>query len=570
MAGSAEGVIVRVSMNEGMSDLVQRLINPDSVIELVLRNCVFKEQKELLTQIGRCVRLRRLRCSSCQLAPSQLFQVANEWLPKLDELELSLFDTFIEAVDSEICNVRRIASRRATSRSSLRRLYVEVGGNGNFKLLRELLGFCPNLNELRVHVVRGGTFSDAVFQCARLHDELVRLEHFTFTSELPVPFPCEPDFSSVFSVAAAVCANVRHVKWDDSWSCIGLRQIANPDRVRTVPPQLVVVAIMNNETEALFRAAGRRHLWTHVHELCLMLLPPMHTDPFYQAAGGAFRNCLFAFFSVALEQVVELNLSAFHVRPELDLMELLHKRTLSRLQGFSAPPCAFRSQSAVRRLVAICPNLRDLDVRIQRVQGHYGCASCQLLLFRNEGSAQPPSNPGVLSPRCNGIARLTLCDVPFSVLLWFLECYGAAVTLRLAHWCFFESQQYGRLCGLLGGNGAIRCLVIQHTHLPIGDEHLQASLSLMTSLRHLCLLTSMPVCDSDAMLYVHQIVARASQLECVHIHYKHVTYGSEERVTWLQRRQPEVPLRGGPCFACCSSATFIGLVKPVNRDCEML
>ncbi|KAL1470393.1 hypothetical protein MTO96_024329 [Rhipicephalus appendiculatus] len=503
MAVCAEEVTARIRMNEGVSDFVRRLMNPVDVVELVLRNCVVKEPAELITLIaliGRCVRLRRLYCASCALPPSELLQ---------------------RAPDCEILNVNRIASR--LSRSSLRRLYVEVGGDHNFKLLRELLRFYASLTELHVHVVRGGTFANAVSECLSLHDSLVQLESFTFTSELPLPFPYEPDFTSAFSVIVAVCANLRHKMSDASWSCLELRQIANQDQVWNLTQQLVVVAVMNDETEELFRAASRRHLWTH--------------------------------------HVVELNLSTFHVGPDLDLMELLQEGTLNRLQAFSAPPCAFRSQSDVRRLEASCPNLLDLDVRVQRSQGHFRCASCELLI-RDEGTVQPPSNPGTPYFRHNGIARLTLCDVSSDALLWFLECYGGALTLRLVNWSYFESPHYGRLCEHLGGNAAIRCLVIQHHHLPIGDEGLQASLSRMTSLRHLCLLTLMPVSNIDALSILHQIIARAGQLTCVHIHY--IADGSEQRMTWLRRGDDGVVSRGAPCFACCSTATFIGMVKPVQ------
>ncbi|KAH8037061.1 hypothetical protein HPB51_008485 [Rhipicephalus microplus] len=570
MAESGEGVTAFLGMNEDVSDLVRRLVSPAAVTELVLRNHVVPQPEKLLELIGRCVRLRRLHCASCALPPSELFEVTVERLPHLEELELSLVGTFAANTDGEIWNLHRIASRRAAivlSRSCLRRLYVEVGGDHNFELLRELLGFYPRLTELHVHVVRGGTFSKALSVCLHLHNSLLKLESFTFTSELPLPFPYEPDLSSPFSVIAAVCANLRH-KWSDaSWSSLGLLEIANSDRISALPPQMIIVAVLNDETERLFSAASRPRLWTHVRQLCLLLLTPNAEELFYPAAGGAFRECLRNFFSVALEHVVELNLSSLHVRPNLDLMDLLQERMLNTLKAFSVPPCAFRSQSAVRRLEASCPNLVDLDVRIQRLQRHSLCASCELLLSP-EWNERPRSKPKEGYYRYNAIDRLTLCDVSSDALLWFLECYGAAVRLRLVNWCYFDKLHYGRLCEHLGENGSIRCLVIQHPHLPIQDELLQVSLSLMASLRHLCLLTWMPVGNIEALLYLDQILDRARQLECVHIHYKHHTEATEQRVTWLRRGQDGVLSRGGPCIACCSTATFIGMVKPVNRDCE--
>ncbi|KAL1474160.1 hypothetical protein MTO96_038188 [Rhipicephalus appendiculatus] len=128
-----------------------------------------------------------------------------EQLQHLENLELSLVE------DSEAAarrgNMRLIAFQRqgAAVTHTLRRVYVDVGGDHDFELLRELLKFCLN-----VHLVRG-TFSNALLECRRFHDELVQPEVFTFTSELPasVPFPYKPDLSSTFTDGATICANVR-------------------------------------------------------------------------------------------------------------------------------------------------------------------------------------------------------------------------------------------------------------------------------------------------------------------------------------------------------------------------
>ncbi|KAL1470398.1 hypothetical protein MTO96_024333 [Rhipicephalus appendiculatus] len=91
----------------------------------------------------------------------------------------------------------------------------------------------------------------------------------------------------------------------------------------------------------------------------------------------------------------------------------------------------------------------------------------------------------------------------------------------------------------------------------------------MTNLRHLCLLTSARVTDLGASRFVRDITAKMSQLKCVHLHYN--VCDTERRVTWLRGQQDGCSLyRDRPCIACCSTATFIGLVKPVNRDCGFL
>ncbi|KAL1433208.1 hypothetical protein MTO96_012793 [Rhipicephalus appendiculatus] len=270
----------------------------------------------------------------------------------------------------------------------------------------------------------------------------------TFTSDQPasVPFPYESNPPSRFSSRAAICANVRHKLSDGAWSCVRLRDLADPsgrvrvlpldpgvvaecgpdditecfrfagttDQVRTLQLQLVVVAVDSNLMRESFRLASSQNVLANVHQLCLLLLPSEPSIVFYPTAGSAHRDVL-QFLSVVLEHIVELNLSSFHFGPDLDLMELLQENTLNSLQALSAPPCGFSSQYyALSRLPTSCPNLRDLDVRIGRRGGHFQCAAP--LLY--------PS----------GIASLTLCHVPVHVMLWFVERYGVMGTLRLGEW----------------------------------------------------------------------------------------------------------------------------------------
>ncbi|KAL1434454.1 hypothetical protein MTO96_011551 [Rhipicephalus appendiculatus] len=433
-------------------------------------------------------------------------------LQYLQHLELSLVEDSDVVVDSEIDSMRSIAPQMqdVIRYHSLRRLYVEVGGDRSFELLWELLVFCPNLIELHVHFVRG-SFANALAQCRRLHEQLDRLETFTFTSELPasVQFPYEPDQSLTFTNGAAVCANVRHDRSHDWWSCVKLRQLVRiRDRSIILPSQLVAFACGDSMPGGVLVGG----------------------EPATQL-GSRPRTLSPAFTRGALHGVV---------------------------------PEGARRQSSVRTLPIACPNLKDLDVRVV-TRNYLRCSSCHYLLKRTV-SVQEPSNAAVSSP--TSITRLTLCDVPCQVLLFYVQYYGAATTLRLAEWCFVDSPQYSHLFGLLGNCAALRCLVLQHQDLPINDQHLQASLSRLTSLQHLCLLTSMLVSDADASQCVLDSVARSFQLKCLHIHYRRDTDSLEQRVTWLTRGQGEDLSRDGPCFACCSTATFIGLVKPVNRDCE--
>ncbi|KAL1483122.1 hypothetical protein MTO96_002191 [Rhipicephalus appendiculatus] len=570
MALKAHDVTVSLGMNEHASILDLRLdaLNPYAVRELVLTNCVLCEPAELCAQISRCVRLRRLSCVGCALQPSQLLMLMLE-LQYLQHLELSLVEDSDVVVDSEIDSMRSIAPHMwgVIRYHSLRRLYVEVGGDRSFDLLWELLVFCPNLIELHVHFVRG-SFANALEQCSRLHEQLDRLETFTFTSELSasVQFPYGPDQSLTFTNCAAVCANVRRDRPHDWWSCVALSQLElGCDRVVILPSQLVTFAAGELMTGTPSQEPRQLHSWQRVRELCILLLPERPNILVYPKAGAVYRRYLEALF-FSLVNVVELNVNSFHFRLDVNLEGLLRDTRLGhRLLALSVPPCWFPKQSSMRTLALACPNLRDLDVRVVTRGGLLHCASCNVL--HSALSFQEPSDGATLLP--TSVARLTLSDVSYQVLLWYFEYYGAAATLRLAEWRFVCCEQYDRLFGLLGKCAAVRCLVLQHQHLPIDSKIFQASLSRMTNLQHLCLLTSIQFSDAEASECVRDSVARSLQLKFLHIHYRRDTDDSEQRVTWLDRLEGEVQLlQGGPCVSCCSTATFIGLVKPVNRDCE--
>ncbi|XP_037526536.1 uncharacterized protein LOC119403876 [Rhipicephalus sanguineus] len=564
MVRNARQATVHLGMNERVSDLVNRLRYPEAVGELVLSNCIATEPAELCKQLGRCAALRFLRCVSSVLRPSQLLQLTLEKLPRLERLELSLVVDAV--VDSEIGNVRKMASQSEglTPSHDLRQMYVEVGGDRNFELLRELLMFYPKLTQLHVHFVRG-CLSEAVLRCYRVVEKLPGLEKYTFTSELAasLPTPDVPMFSRALRISAAMCDNFCHERSSASNNIFEMNKLVRSDRARIFPSQLVVLAVYNELTVGYFRLVSSRNVWANVRELCFLLLPPDACIEFYPTVGTVFRKDLNKLFYVLRQCIAELNLSSFHFRLDFDLASLLGDR-LPNLNAFSVPPCAFPSQSAVRRLEAICPRLRDLDVRLEKRRGHFRCRSCELL------RDQPPSRPAASSSSRNcGIARLTLCGVPSNVLQWFVDCYRAAVKLRLAEWCLVENLQCRDLFRLLGDNSAIHCLVLKHQHLPISDEHLQASLSRLTSLQHLCLLTSMQVSDVDATKFAHEIAAHARGLKSVHMHYTRDDAESEKRVTWLRRRRKLELLLDRPCFGCCSTATFIGLMKPVNRNCDL-
>ncbi|XP_037270242.2 uncharacterized protein LOC119161833 [Rhipicephalus microplus] len=570
MARNASKATVRLTLNQSVSDLVNQLRFPEAVIELVLNNCIANEPAQLCKQISRCPLLRILRCCANVLQPSQLLQLTLEQLPRLERLELSLVND--AAFDSEIRHVRGYTSQSSDiiSCHGLREMYVEVGGHRNFEVLQELLKFYPELTDLHVHYVWGDLWN-AVSRCQCIVEKHHnQLKTFTLTSELTASPPTldGPIYSRADGIYAAICDNFRYQTSSSCTTTFKLDELMSTDRTTILPSQLSVLATYSGRMVESFRFAITRNVWEHVRQLSILLLPRDPCVEFHAMVRHEFREDIARFFHVVLQYVAELNLNSLHFALDFDFIGLLGDR-LHSLHALSVPPCAFPNQSAVRHLAASCHRLRDLDVRLEKRRGHFRCHSCELL--QKQGNAQPPSYPATLSSSSSSqksaITGLTLCGVPSNVLLWFVDCYRDAVKLRLAEWFFVKSLQFNHLCRLLGKNG-IRCLVLKHQHLPITYEYLQASLASMTSLQHLCLLTSMQVSDIDATKCCLEIAVRATKLQYVHMHYKHDADGSEQRLTWLRRRRKFELLRDRPCLGCCSTATFIGLVKPLNRDCD--
>ncbi|KAL1467199.1 hypothetical protein MTO96_042334, partial [Rhipicephalus appendiculatus] len=93
--------------------------------------------------------------------------------------------------------------------------------------------------------------------------------------------------------------------------------------------------------------------------------------------------------------------------------------------------------------------------------------------------------------------------------------------------------------------------------LPVSEKDIVASIS-----------------DKVVVACVHALSSSLPHLSFLHIHYRSVGAGCRSwRMTWM-RRAADIPENGdalfenGPCFQCCSTATIIGLGKPLNRDFE--
>ncbi|XP_070380111.1 uncharacterized protein [Dermacentor albipictus] len=511
--------------SSALAELIRTMRCGEAIRELDLTNCILLEPEVLPPHIGRCRRLQSLRCVACPLRPSDLLGLMLERLPHLAEVEFSLVaDTDVE---SEIRQLQQRASEMPDARAlNLRRMYAEVSGHRNFKLLSALLRFCPKIDELRVHFVRG-TFLNALLECNVIFQQCASLQTFAFSSEVPPSFQQLPPEPLEFTSYAAVCANVTYRRSSNMWNCVLLRDLV--DRCGDpllLPQQLVLVAVLHAEgpTVEWIRLASLEHFWTNVCKLCLLLFPAQPSDGVYATAGAAYSDSLRDLISTKLRQVVELNISAFHFGPDLDLTALLQDGSLEHLQSLSATPCGLRRPSALRRLALNCPDFKELDVRFDRRGSFVRCAICEA-----------------------GSVRLS-------------DCPSHSLT------------DYPSLGQLLARNSSLSCLVLRHDALPFGEACLLENISRIASLQYLCLLSAVTSLDNVAEVSVLAFSDRLKpRIKCVHVHYRSSTDGIEKRITWVKQAGAPtggVLVRDGPCFIYCSTATFIGLAKPLNRDFE--
>ncbi|XP_070380158.1 uncharacterized protein [Dermacentor albipictus] len=169
----------------------------------------------------------------------------------------------------------------------------------------------------------------------------------------------------------------------------------------------------------------------------------------------------------------------------------------------------------------------------------------------------------------NAFVRLTLNDVHGRIALWFIQTCPA-VSVRLSDCPNPSIPDYPSLGYLLARNSSLICLVLRHDALPFGEACLRENISRIAGLQYLCLLSAAPLLDNDAEVSLLAFSYRLKpRIKGVHVHYRNSTDGTEKRITWIRRGGTPtggVLVRDGPCFLHCSTATFIGLAKPLNRD----
>ncbi|KAH6943104.1 hypothetical protein HPB50_016008 [Hyalomma asiaticum] len=570
-----KGAVLRLRPNLGFDSLSEQLRlvqDPSGVKELHLTNCVVPNEVQVACIIERFPELRTLRCLSCALKPSQLFILILHRLHHLVEVEFSVvLETGAER-ELRILESLQLPPENASPAPKVRCMYVEVGYDHNFPLVSMIVRSCPKLVDLHVHFVQGN-FWKTLLECRDILAERAHVEAFRFTSEQRTSCQHEWMAPLQFTNCAAICANVSRRKSTTPWSCLQLHELADGSRDHwTMPSQLVavIVAFDDGVTAQYIEAARTRHNWERVHELCLVLLPQeASSDTFYPIAGVACFDSIRLFLSEALENIVELNISAFHFGPGMQLSAVLQGGSLKRLKSLSASPCNFSSTSSMQCLAEGRPRFKELDVRIETTGRLQRCGVCEHFVVCPGEAGQPGSSPSAVFR--DRLAILTLANLQVSGCLWYIKSCGKASTVRISGCSWPLNANYDLLIQALASTGAPSCLVLEGQSLEFADMSLRESLFRLPNLEQLFLLSELPLSDEFVDASMGPICDGLLRLMCLHVHYRSVDDGARDvRKSWIldagstERRFYVVP--NSPCLQFCSTATFIGLAKPMNRS----
>ncbi|XP_037287015.2 uncharacterized protein LOC119179988 [Rhipicephalus microplus] len=556
---------VRLTPDQGIDSLVlqiRKFETPLEVESLDLTNCIHLETDEVIPIIKKCAFTNSLRCLSCSIQPGALVTLILGHMRHLVRLELTLVCEVVQEVgeypDKDVWVNRYILP-------DLHHIYVEMAYDASYQLFATILRESVNLKHLHVHFLRG-SFLNA------LCEEALRLEKFTFTSEQP------PHCQSLVSPLGlfnciSVCANVEHRRPGGIMSVFTFHHLAEDSgERRRMPNQATVVAVhtkRRNLTPELMLAAFRGHDWSFTNRVCFVLLPDDPSSVVYPQAGLVYRDSLLFFFTDSFRYLLELNISSFHFGADLDVKELLQDATLKKLrflQSLSATPCGLRRLSALRLLAQHCPHFGELDVRYEN-GGLVRCLGCEVGVPLD--SDAPTNVPGGTVGFQKRLDRLTLSGIRFPVDLHFIECCGPTTTVRLSGCASPSSPRYEHLAKVLSETCSPTCLVLRHGSIDIEDASVLAMLSSVHSLLYLYLLSTVSCPNEVAETCFRALAAALPRLRFLHYHY--LTLNGVERSLTLVRSKDDPEdrgnlLRNAPCYQCCSTATFVGLAKPLNRE----
>ncbi|KAL1444481.1 hypothetical protein MTO96_029793 [Rhipicephalus appendiculatus] len=335
----------------------------------------------------------------------------------------------------------------------------------------------------------------------------------------------------------------------------------------------------NTRAACLFvQATAYPHYWKDITRLTLALTKRKRREvPFLPIAHRGYLDPMRQFFETCVSRITELNLTAFHFAVECDVCDLVAS-TLPELHALALPPCGVNHASSLASLARGCALLQHLDVR-SSTAGFLipSCKACELPLRftkRRFGLLQTKTRlRGLSIDKTARIANLT----------FLLGCRVEELRLSLAG---VDEEKLAQcpsvLFWLLATNSRLSSLTLAARKLLLSPR-LAVALSLIRSLRQLCVLTTASHECRAAEEFFSALEMISPGLRLAHVHYKcSCKIWCDTRAqasTWIRRHDSSSVPRAGalltdggvylhdePCMGrlCCVD-TFIGLVRPRNR-----
>ncbi|KAL3251403.1 hypothetical protein MRX96_055150 [Rhipicephalus microplus] len=546
-------------------DVLQRKIAAvrGNLTSLNISNCIVADPASLLSLTSDVKSLETLSCIACPVKASLLLERLLTSLQNVTQLHFSLVDAMDEA-NEELLKISRLKDMQVSKKTKISKMYVEVAGEHNMKVLLQFLDYCPLLKDLHVHFVHQLGSDFCVAACASITENLLNLETFTCTSEAPFTAQSAHEEAVDLRYCINLHGNMVFRKTPLSFNCAQLRDLAQSHNAVFPVEPVILAAVDTPDLGSQFPIAGSRYNWRATQSLCILLYAQNLESTEYPTIGAMHIPTLRDFFA-KLVHLVELNVSSFHIGDGFNFTQVLDAPALRRLRALSLPPCGLRPTGAVRRLAFRLGDVEDLDVRLNLDGRHKRCASCDndLTIERAEASVFEIES-----------GRLTLSNVRNLVSLDFLRC------VWVAHVRFIDDSDeprfdFSALSRILRYSATLRSLVVKLAFIDFCEQSFENSLYPGTALERLCLITKTKLQSSKAQTVVEDMASRPPSIFYIHIHYVDVDTGSENSMTWIRRHEGEAVARpsrasampGKPCIMC-STQTFVALAKPLCRQLQ--
>ncbi|KAL1444491.1 hypothetical protein MTO96_029803 [Rhipicephalus appendiculatus] len=537
------------------------------VRELHFTNCLALPPGVIIDCVRSCSNIRELYCVGCVVEPDKLFVLLSKILHGLEKLEWSLHckDYYESNLDAYV--LRRIPSYRTLEVPRLRSMYVEVAVTLEIvELLETFLDRCPALRNLHVHAIllkRPDTSMHVTKMTLKMEaliekNEPVRM----FNLEMPIPY----NFVGIADTETE----------EGGVNIVYLSDVLKQTTSLRHFEEATVFLQANLRAPSLFvQATASPEYWNHIKRLTLALSAPYEAMSTSRTAvmHKCYVNPMRRFFDTCVSQITELNMTAFHFGVDCDGCKLVAS-ALPSCERWRSHLVESTSKAPCNPWPAAAPLLEHLDVRVSPFRcAVFPCNMCQLPLRFTRSSFE-------LLQKKTRLRRLSIDETAKITNLAFLpDCRVEELRLSLDGVIDEDLAEFPTELGeRLALNTRLSSLTLVARKVSLSHP-VAKTLWQIQSLRHLCILTTVPQGCSVAEDFFHSLASGMPRLLSAHAHY--VCDSRDVHSSWIRQRRPDcsiepsegisrtaqgVCLHDKPCLGrlCCVD-TFIGLVRPRNR-----